>query len=567
MLKASALIFMLFSNFILWCRNISVIQISYLLFFIGLPFIYVEDSIDPVLIPRQTYLSVFLAFIWIVLLFKKRNYLKPSLIGKLSWLILVIGFLFISNALLSSVFAHVVSESLYVNSKYCISYLFFITTYFLITANLIFKRDLILSVYLFFIISLGLGISDLLDLFSNNLNVLSNSTLITATYANKNLFASILILCFWTIFLQHKNLVIKAVITFVFLILLVLLQSKIVLFVFILISVALLVFQFKTNKKISSKKFQLLIFSLVTVASCVFLFNISKFENLANIHTLKLRLALWQNSVQMIKEFPFGVGSGNWQIYFPKYGLAHFDLDTVQLGLMTFQRPHNDFFWVLCELGIQGLILYLCFFALVIYVAVKLLKTTKSLLSFLLLISIISYLLIAFFDFPLERVEHQILLAVILVITINAFDSTVKKTKTFFHLKWIPFFFVFIGLSLVVCFYRLKGEYYTQQFISLDKKTNPDIVIEKAELSKSLFYEIDVSSMPIDWHIAKAQLYKNKFHEAKVKALNANKIAPYNIKVLENLGYSFYWCGDTLGATNCFVKVLGISPSFTFKLK
>ena len=58
------------------------------------------------------------------------------------------------------------------------------------------------------------------------------------------------------------------------------------------------------------------------------------------------RVVLWKKTVQLIAEKPvFGYGGGNWQIAFPKTGLNEIwraeDLN------VTFQRPHNDFLWII----------------------------------------------------------------------------------------------------------------------------------------------------------------------------------------------------------------------------
>ena len=62
------------------------------------------------------------------------------------------------------------------------------------------------------------------------------------------------------------------------------------------------------------------------------------------------RLVLWEKSLEMFKKHPIiGVGAGNWQIYFPDATLK--GLWRAEDLNYTFQRPHNDFLWVLCASG------------------------------------------------------------------------------------------------------------------------------------------------------------------------------------------------------------------------
>ncbi len=555
------------SKFYSELKNSSFLKISYFGFLATLPLVYTEELMDPALLPRQVYLSLFLLGVWLFLIFKKRNELTTILVSKLSYILVIINSLLVILAIVSIFYAHLKSESIFVSSKIGITYLFSITTYFLISMGLLKQSDLTKGVYAFLLVSLTYGIYDVFNLWQNNLSILSNSAFIKATYANKNLFASILILCFFALFVHHKNKIVTGLLLVVFIFFIILLQSKIVVFVFFMISFLMAFVYFKNRGSANIRATKALVLFFFISVICIIGFNSSSFENLSNTHTLVLRLAAWKNSFSMINEFPFGVGSGNWQVYFTKYGVSHFDIDSVKKGVMTFQRPHNDFIWVWCELGIQGLVLYLTFFTLLLYMLVKVFNATKTLSSYLLAISTVGYMLIAFFDFPLERMEHQLLLAVITVMAMNNYDRLYGKTKPLIPLKAIPIFLMLIGFSLVVCCYRLKGEYYTRAFILMSKKTNPDRVIENAEKSKSLFYDVDFASLPIDFHIAKALAFKNKPLETKEKLEKAYQLMPYNIKVLNNLGKVHVKLNENSQASIYFEKLLKISPSFKIEEK
>ena len=76
----------------------------------------------------------------------------------------------------------------------------------------------------------------------------------------------------------------------------------------------------------------------------------------------KDRLELWTRTIQLIKEKPlFGHGLSDWKIEMLKYGnkgLVSEDNNTF------YQRPHNDFLWIMSETGIIGILLYLAIFIL-----------------------------------------------------------------------------------------------------------------------------------------------------------------------------------------------------------
>lgn len=105
----------------------------------------------------------------------------------------------------------------------------------------------------------------------------------------------------------------------------------------------------------------------------------------------------------------FGVGAGNWKIsVIPYYTINH------QSEYKNWRRPHNDLLWVLSEKGILGLVLYLLLFLIIVFYGLKILQKEKEkerlLITMLLTSGISGYLVVALFTFPLERVNHQIFL-------------------------------------------------------------------------------------------------------------------------------------------------------------
>jgi O-antigen ligase len=81
------------------------------------------------------------------------------------------------------------------------------------------------------------------------------------------------------------------------------------------------------------------------------------------------RLVLWAKTWQMIQDHPvLGVGLGNWKIAIPGYGVAGL---RSELGIVHFQQPHNDYLWVLAESGPLALFSYLAIFVLLFFMSSK----------------------------------------------------------------------------------------------------------------------------------------------------------------------------------------------------
>lgn len=514
-------------------KKLNRFQLGYIVFFTILPLIYCNSIIDPVLVPRQLFLSSFILVLFIMLITSKKLVNDDIKIHNLSGLLILSEIIFVLISFVSIAYSDNISEAMYVSSKYGILLTFLVVTYYLVKVHLINESDLVRGVIIVCIISLLIGIVDLVFIFNHEIKFLSSSFLITSAYANKNLFGSLLILCLWAVLIS-KNKFLKLIIVSLIAIFILFIQSKIVIVVFAFILILYLIsnwrFEFKYCKW---KRTGIAAFASLFVLLVV---NWNSFENLSNFHTFETRIAIWENSIRMLIDTPFGVGAGNWQFIFPKYGLNQFDLMDVKNGATMFRQPHNDFIWVFCELGTQGILFYLANFCIMTFMLIRMKKDDSNLFSFIIILNIIGYCMIAFFDFPLERIEHQSLLVVMICVTLNRYDLKHEKlAKTKISKFLIVFCFILVSLSLLICYYRLKGEYYTKQFIALDREKSADLIILSCNKAKSIFYTVEPSTMPIDFYAGISLYSLGKIEEAKRRLETALYYSQYNINIIANL--------------------------------
>jgi O-antigen ligase len=533
----------------------ALIQKAYLVFFGTLPLIYSESFVDPVLMPRQFFLSIFLLFIWSVLLVKG-FYKKLSLeMNKLSLFLAGCSLILIFFSVGSVFYSQAISESLYVSSKYSVIFVFLLTTRLLLGNKLLEKKHLILGGILFCASAIASGCIDLIMLLKNNTSILDNPNFISSTFANKNLFASVLLLSVWPV-LNFEKRGIKIFLLLFIALFLILIQSKIVLASFFFMLIAF-VFKRFSNKKLS------LTVGIVLVVIAIILFRFSNLGNLSGFHTLDTRISIWENSMEMIKEKPFGAGAGNWQIFFPGYGLDHFDLEEIRNGETLFRQPHNDFIWMFCELGILGGLVYVASFVLLLIIIVKTMRKDRSVFSFSLLVTVIAYCLVAFFDFPLERMEHQILLSVVIALAMNEYDSLYEERRFRFTNTTFAFLPV-IAFSLIVSFYRLKGECFSREILS-DSGKSPADIEGKYQGARSVFYTIDPRTVPVEYYEAMALYDQGKLNASVEHLQSALKTCPYNLVVLKKLESIYTEMDNRTKAKECRDKISRISPGILIK--
>ncbi len=295
-------------------------------------------------------------------------------------------------------------------------------------------------------------------------------------------------------------------------------------------------------------------------------------SSISSLSSLKERMALWGKSIRMIKDNPlFGVGPGQWKIVLPHYGRIERMWESEQgLNEIHFQRPHNDYLWVLSEVGLFGFLFYLSIFATSIFYIVRLLLESgdadKKLFSILMLLGIIGYMVISFFSFPRERIAHNVYLILIMASVLSIYHKSFPMKKRVPHPRVLLFHIPLMALLLVCMIFgcgRLMSEFHTKGALAARKAGNWELVIREINRADSLFYNMDPMSTPLLWYKGVANFSLGNIEEAFDDFKRAYEIHPNHIHVLNNLGTSYELLGDHKNAVKYYDRVLAIFPGCT----
>jgi O-antigen ligase len=260
-----------------------------------------------------------------------------------------------------------------------------------------------------------------------------------------------------------------------------------------------------------------------------------------------------------------GVGTGNWKVVFPDKGLS--GAYRMQEQNIVFTRTHNDYLEIWAELGIIGLLSYLAIFIVATITCLQLLRKDDASLkreALLLLLGIIGYGIICFFDFPKERIEHQVILSLTL--------AWVAWRGHDFLFKWgIPLSsglqsatgLIFSGImlfNLVLGYYRMKGDYYAYK-IAVYQNNYPKLV-ESAQAGKSAFYTLDPSVIPLPWFEGLAYSKSQQMEKARTAFKEAYDLNPYCFQVISNYATALATSKDYKAAIPLYLRCLEINPKF-----
>jgi O-antigen ligase len=558
-------------------------------FFI-IPFLYSSKLIDPVLSISFFGLSVLSLISFMVLLylnFRKKIYFDIRLLNNG---IVFSFFLFLMICGFSILKAYNKHEAFSEFIKLLQYFIFFIVLLFVLNkATLI---DLFSKVVITFsALILLLGIIQFYQVFEKGAMNHQATYLIKATFAHRNLYCEMLLLCFpftlFGIYNYKKTWKILSVISAILILIFVTTLLSRAAWLAIVISsfctwIVFFLFNKETiyNKRILRKVLIYSFFVFAIISSAVFIYsrldNITTFKKQINgftNHTYgssQERLVLWKKSIEITNNNYFlGRGLGNWKIIMPSVGVENMRSET---GELIFQRPHNDLIWVFSESGFSGLLLYLLIFIFSIIFIFKMLKNSnnkaESFFILMLFYCLVIFSVISLFSFPKERITQSMFIIYILAIIVVLFKN---KTVQSVYNKWLnPVFIVIILLNVFivnVAFSRMISEYHLNKAIKYKTREDFQQTIQEIDKVDTDYYTLDPTATPINWYSGVAYYRLNEFNNAKEEFLKAYQNNPYHIKTLNNLATCYVKNNELNLAEQFYNKALEISPKFEDALK
>lgn len=335
-------------------------------------------------------------------------------------------------------------------------------------------------------------------------------------------------------------------------ILLLLLQTRSAFLALLAVAVVLAVGLFFQNQKSALPVFKklilpatagfiILIAILAANGTLTSFYNRLNFAHYLTSDTGSERLALWYKSAYIIQDhWLTGVGARNWMLVFPYY--SYKGMFRLMYLNVSFLQPHNDFIWVWCELGIGGLIaftgIFLSFFYRIITSVKTLANSNTRFILILLLAQQVGFMVFSFFDFPKERMEHQITLALgwaLISYYTNKSGYTIKlKTIAVNILVMASILLLFFNTTGV--WQRMKADSLVRDLLAASERGDNQSVILLVEKMETPYSNLTPLSFPKQWYKGVAYYALGKQDLAYQCFKEAKKHSPYNPNVLNNLG-------------------------------
>ena len=552
------------------------------------PLIRLNTLIDPALFSRFTALTIgLLVFVFLFLIshFQNRSLVSTLQIKSPVIAILLLYLLFSGLSIINAINQ---AEAVFDFLKNSVFAIFFLFSTVLLMNTKVTPAIITKTIVVFSSLIIVIGGVQLIEVFQQGALTKSSSNAVTAVFMNKNLFSQMLFLTaifnlYGLVSLQKKWAQWCKINSLLILILLVVLITRSVwlaiLVSFIFSIVFLTIYQHKKNEKLfvfRKKILRPIILIVSTILVAILIIGLSGGLNSEKgmltrekFGSSTGRIAMWNSSTEMFLDYPFiGVGGGNWKINISKYGVYK-QLKTT--GKKRFQRPHNDYLTVITENGIFGFLAFISLLVLGLVYLIRIINLSQNkeekLFYFFMLSGLVGYMSFSFFDFPGERVEHNIYLFFILSLAVAKYNSlkpdTVSKVSAKNFLLYSLPFIIILGIALVFGAKKLTGEMHTKKAIDAMHAKHFEITIDEISNNYSRFYEMDPTSTPVLWYKGLANFNLGNNKKALKNFLDAAEINPYHSHVLNSIGILYASVGNFDKAKTYFAKSLKLRPYVT----
>lgn len=550
-----------------------------------IPLIYIKTALDPVLYPRFLALGILVFILTGLIYFEIGKKKLPISLYTNGFTLTFLLFILVS--ILSLLFAINPIEGLTDIFKWLLIFILtLLATYLMLNSNSLFNlllKGVVINVLLFSMI----GIVQYLEnaLMNSDPNAIYE---VNGLMAHKNQFSIslfVLIPFLLSAFVNLNNIWKKfaALATILALIVILILQTRAVwlgLFISSIITVLTLLIINSRKEYIHLRNKTLKMAILVGTILMILFLGLIVFYPVGPLETInerinsvfnpnyasnEWRIEIWEATLQLIKDEPLtGVGAGNWKIsIYPYYS------EYLPSVFRQWNNPHNDYLLVFSEKGVFGLLCFISMFLFLIYYVIRNMTRATSIKSMLtysfFLFGIFGYMVISFFSFPNERINHLIFISLMAAFIISEYLKYNEGLNEMGLRKaWVAIpIFVLAYLAIHLGIVSVNSEINIVKAQEAKSKQNWNAMEKYALKAYSNLAPLEPKfSFPVSMYPGLAKFHKGEFKDALVYFKKAYYQHPTNIPVMNNIGSVYGQMGMLDSSIVYNKKTLAIFPHY-----
>jgi len=289
------------------------------------------------------------------------------------------------------------------------------------------------------------------------------------------------------------------------------------------------------------------------------------------------RLMIWGITSQMIADHPItGVGAGNFTVRLHEYfGDDDLDFSNVHTNWV---QPHNDFLWVFVEKGVLGILLFVGLFVSAFAAIRTILRADGPVadrwLALVVLMGLVSYATLSCFDFPLERINHQVSFALLLAVVTVVKHGVAPAAGSVFvdgatrlarpsrlgRLVVVPLIVVALGLGITYSLAAIQQEKDVILARRAWREGKSEEMLAAARRARTPWKTLDPLVSPVAFLEGMAQVRLGHVSEG-IECLEQARIDnPNRMYIINNLGILYAGTGRFDEAIECFTLAANRYP-------
>lgn len=281
------------------------------------------------------------------------------------------------------------------------------------------------------------------------------------------------------------------------------------------------------------------------------------------------RRFVWYKTDELNKDhFWLGVGDGSWKLWFPSKNIQ--GGYRLQEQNVVFTRVHNDYLEVRAEMGMIGVVLFCAIFGAAFLAGLYTLRQNKNETEryeiLVVSVGLFGYCVIQYFDFPRERIEMQVILAVLFAWLAYSSRDLWARLPGFSVQKIAPLlgWIVVIGLlfNILIAWKRIAGEIHNVKMMQAQAQKNYRSAAQEARAAQNTFYVYDDVVLPLQYHEGTALYQINEIGAAVQAFEQAYRLNPWSFPVLNNYASALIQNGNYREAIPLLEKTVDINPRF-----
>lgn len=281
------------------------------------------------------------------------------------------------------------------------------------------------------------------------------------------------------------------------------------------------------------------------------------------------RFVWYKTGLLNADHFWLGVGNGSWKLWFPSKSIE--GAYRLQEQNVVFTRVHNDYLEVRAEMGIVGLALFCLLFGAAFLAALRGIRKPATNAPdrhdlLVLAVGLLGYGIVQSLDFPRERIEMQVILAILFAFAAFYTQELWARLPGICmrKAKWAVAVLVVAGLlfNLVIGWNRVAGEIHALRMVRQQTKHNHKEVIAEARAAENAFYEYNDVVVPFAWYEGVSYYQMNQTDQAVPAFERAYRLNPWSFQVINNYASALVKNGQFREAIPYYEKALEINPRY-----